>query len=223
MVGTSFNASHYESSGAVVMAGARSVVVFNDTQNGALSFAQGELNAHGGLPSDAKLSQVITHYEKQGNSSTILGYDFIWRHGDGRIGGDFIQVAVDNAKVRTCLVDNPNDPPYNHPACLKWGYDYPERCPWLYRLWRGMGGAVNVAKRHVVGPNGRLLTIAASGTGMSPLSAYNAAVAKPVIKGSKNSLGNFVGYALTYWTPSAETVDNTAYPAYHFFSPITTA
>ncbi len=219
MVGASFNASHYESSGAVIMAGARSLVPFNDSQSGALSFAQSELNAHGGLPSDAKLSQVVTHYSRSiySNTSTIVGYDFIWRHSDGRIGGDFIQVAVDNAKVRYCSQINENDPPYNKPPCLQWSYEYNERCPWLYRLWRGMGGAVNVAVRNVPGPNGRRLTIAASGTGISSQSAYNAALAKPSIKSSKNALGSFVGYALTYWTPSAETVDNTAYPAYHFF------
>jgi hypothetical protein len=219
IVGASFSASHYESSGAVMMGGSRSLVPFNDTESDAQSFAQSELSAHGGIPSDARLSQIITHYSRplSSNTSTILGYDFIWRHGDGRIGGDFIQVAVDNAKQKYCSEPNPNDPPYNKPPCIQWDYQYNLRCPWLYRLWRGMGGAVNIARRASSNSYKNRLAPAASGNGISPLSAYNAATRKPPLKGSKNTLGSFVGYALTYWTPPYEAVNNTAYPAYHLF------
>lgn len=220
IVGSNFSASHYESSSAVIIEGTRSSIPETYPQSAAQSFAQSELNAHGGTPADAVLSQVITHYSKPasgGSGSTILGYDFIWRHSDGRQGGDFIQVGVDNLKQRYCSEPNPNDPPYNKPPCLQWDYEYNQHANFMYRLWRQLGTAINASARRVTAPNGQRITIAASGTGLSPAAAFNSAQSQPPIKGSRGALGSFLGYNRNYWLPSFQSTDNTAYPAYHFY------
>lgn len=220
VVGSDFSASHYESSSAVIIEGARSSAPYTYTQSDAQNFAQSALSAHGGIPGDAVLAQVVTHYSKPAvgaTGSTLLGYDFIWRHSDGRQGGDFIQVGVDNIKQRYCSEPNPNDPPYNKPPCLKWDYQYNQRTNFMYRLWRQLGSGINASTRRLTTLSGRRITIAASGTGLSPAAAYTSAQSQPPIKGSRGALGSFVGYNRSYWLPSFQSTDNTAYPAYHFY------
>jgi hypothetical protein len=115
---------------------------------------------------------------------------------------------VDNYTQRECQVPNPNDPPYNKPACLQWGLSYNLRMRLYYRLWRQPSSV-----RHVTDVGG-----APPGTDSGALSsaqAYNLFSAATGAKGIE--YGNLLGYTYSYWTPSIDSTDNTAYPAYHFF------
>jgi len=70
----------------------------------------------------------------------LMGYELTWVHKSLILGGDFIRIGIDNLKNRECEEVNPNDPPYNKPACLQWGYYYTQHLNFYYRLWREPNG-----------------------------------------------------------------------------------
>ncbi|MBV8643614.1 MAG: hypothetical protein JO225_06830, partial [Candidatus Eremiobacteraeota bacterium] len=124
---------------------------------------------------------------------------------DGTFGGDAIRISVDNYKKRVCLQYNENDPPYNKPPCLQWGFEYDQHVNDFYRLWRTRSGSA----RYPLGQHG------SGGSSLSSSQAYAIASTSAQIKGM--SLGTLQGYVYGYWTPSISSSDNTAYPAYHFY------
>jgi hypothetical protein len=210
IVSQTAQADHYEGSQGLIAAAEVSHQPMNNSQQDALNFAITQAQNYGyPLPSDARLQDISTLYETPLHQAGVAtGYEFTWVHSNGTLGGDFIRIAVDNYKQRVCQVVNENDPPYNRPPCLQWGYEYDMRMRLYYRLWRQ---PANV--RHLSDIGG-----APPGTdsaALSPSQAYNMLAAATQAKGI--DYGNLQGYTYSYWTPSIDSTDNTEYPAYHFF------
>jgi hypothetical protein len=180
---------------------------FSSTQADAQQFASDQITQHGGMPADAVLQRIVLHYSAQtaptATSPVIIGYDFIYRHADGTMGGDMIDVGVDNIRNRQCVQPNENDPPHDKPACLQWDNTPAMRANYLYRLWRSKANV-----RYPLGIN--------PGTPMiAPSQAFQ--FVKDVMKGNTQALGSFVGYNQSFWTTTYDSTDNTAYPAYNFY------
>lgn len=192
IVSNSYQSNHYEASGAVIASTNFSRVPYNYTQNDAYSFAVSQINQYGGLPSDAVLHMIITHYRHDISGAVLTGYGFIWRHANGMSGGDSIEAIVDNQSRDVCT---------KHAGgcthdCIEWQTVYDQRVNYLYRLWR---------------------SISSSKTQRSSISSSQAlsiASSQPKLKGTIAQLGTPLGYLFSYWSPPFYSLDNTAYPVY---------
>jgi hypothetical protein len=136
IVSQTAQADHYEGSQGLIAAAEVSHQPMNNAQQDALNYAISSAQSYGyAIPADARLQDITTLYETPKNQPAVVtGYEFTWVHTNGMLGGDFIRIAVDNYKQRVCNVVNENDPPYNRPACLQWGYEYDMRMRLYYRL-----------------------------------------------------------------------------------------
>lgn len=162
------------------------------------------------MPSDATLSQTVTHRSTRSSGSTTIGYSFIWRHSNPAFGGDKIVVTVDNVAVKTCsaystFYDSLGRP---HQYCSAYQTTYPMRTSYFYRLWRSFG-----QQQYLLSSSGSPQAPPQS----SSASVYSSVQNNPTVKGELDSFGTLVGYCQGYFTPDIATIDNTAYPAYHFF------
>ncbi len=139
--------------------------------------------------------------------TTIVGYDFIWRHSNGTVGGDRIQVGVDNIQERFCSKVNENDPPYNKPPCYQWTTQYNLHVNYHYRLWRALGAPKALRRRGAI----------SSVANLTSSQAFNLAKNQFANKGTLESLGTVKGYSYTNYTPPITGTDDTAYSVYNFF------
>ena len=150
--GSDYVANHYESSQGIVISAEHSLDTFNYTQSDAQSFAESFISQQGSpLPADAQLQSVQeVHSTPIDGAPVTKGYVFNYSHSNNTFGGDGIRIGIDNYRRRVCQVVNENDPPYNRPACLQWGYEYDMHVNYMYRLWRQRSGAV----RYPLGSHG---------------------------------------------------------------------
>lgn len=205
--GADYVADHYEASQGIIVSASHSLYAYNYAQADSQSFAESFMSGQGvPLPADAQLQSARAVYTTPyGGTPVLMGYVFTYGHSNGMTGGDAIRISVDNYVQRVCLQPNPNDPPYNKPACLQWGYDYPQHVNSFYRLWRQTSGSL----RYPLGSHGT------GSAALSPNQAFSIASTSSQIKGVH--LATLQGYVYGYWTPPINSTDNTAYPAYHYF------
>ena len=205
--GADYVADHYEGSQGIIVSAAHSGYAFNYAQSDAQTFAESFLSQQGNpLPGDAVLQSVkAVHNTPLNGSPVTMGYIFNYAHSNNTFGGDGIRIGVDNYRQRVCLQPNENDPPNNKPNCLQWGYNYNMHVNFLYRLWRTATSSV----RYPLGSHG------SGSQALTPNQALQIASQDPQVKGV---LGTIQGYLYSYFTPPIDSTDNTAYPAYHFFS-----
>ena len=196
----SYVGSHYEASAAVIAQAPHSNLPYTYTQTDALNFAISELQQNGGgLPSDAVLYRVDAHMRiDNSGTSTLMGYEFYWRHASDMRGGDQIIVGIDNQSRTVCSDWEVNA--CGHKYCASWQTVYDQRVNFMYRLWRTIG----------------IHPLSVSGNSVSPAQAFSQASSQQPFKGAPN-LGTFLGYTYGYWTPAYYSTDNTAYPAYNFY------
>ena len=147
------------------------------------------------------LTSTITHRLTNAVGTTILSYEFIWTHANGVLGGDRIEVAVDNSEQKVCTSKS-----WDGCEWLCDGYDwvYHQRANYVYRLWRTL-------------TNQPALRVHNTPMAISSAKALQDAYAENPLKGNNQHFGSFLGYSYAYWSPSADSTVNTAYPAYQFF------
>jgi hypothetical protein len=135
----------YGRSGGMVYTGQSYQNSLAFTQNQAFNAAQDFVNGTFGLPGDAVLTSVLERWAltPKLKSSVPTGYEFIWTHSDGRIGGDAIKVMVDDfqTSTQTCtetgiIGNDPNQGPIK--GCIAWTTTYHDQpdISYAYRLWR---------------------------------------------------------------------------------------
>jgi hypothetical protein len=132
----------------------------SDASNAATEFVQDTF----GMPADAVLTSTLERWQiipaAGGGEVTPIGYEFIWTHANGMIGGDAIKVFVDdNTTPQTTCTEWQTPPSSIHrrgstlrpsvaptgpiDVCLKWvtTYTHTPDIPYGYRLWRTLSGS----------------------------------------------------------------------------------
>jgi hypothetical protein len=205
VVSKSYSGQHYETTGTLIAVAPMSTYPFASSRDAAQSWAASQVSGNEGMPGDATLAEVDTHYMDTGSGPSIVGYDFIWRHSSGMVGGDRIVVGVDNFENDVCTHWTSYYDPEIHGRtveCDTYSTSYKMHINYHYRLWRSSG-----AGRHPLSVDPPLA---------SSQTAFNAAMAQADAKGVPADIGSFVGYTQTYWSTPFDSTDNSAYPAYNF-------